>query len=77
MNALGTLGLLYAGLDSFINYSTEDKLGDEANSVCAAAAAAALYRSGAGPRSAAIGAAVGGAFAAAVHGGQYAWKKMN
>ena len=76
-NALGTLGLLYAGLDSLINYGTEDRLGDEANSTCAAAAAAAVYRSGAGPRSAAIGAAVGGAFAAAVHGAQYAWKQIN
>lgn len=76
-NALGTLGLLYAGLDSLINYSTEDRLGDDVNSTLAAAAAAAIYRSGAGPRSAVIGAAVGGAFAATFHGAQYAFKKSN
>ena len=71
-NALGALGLLYAGLDSLIAYATDEKLRDDVNSIAAAAAAGAVYRSGAGPRSAAVAALFGGAAAGALHGASWA-----
>lgn len=61
-NMLGILGLLYAGSESLINhYRGED---DMLNQIAAGLATGTLYKAAAGPRTAVIAGAVGGATAA-------------
>lgn len=73
-NSMGTLGLIFAGLESGVTH-LRGGADDLLSTVLAGLGTGALYRAAAGPRSAAIAGAVGGITAAAAVAGKQAVKR--
>ncbi|ERN10788.1 hypothetical protein AMTR_s00027p00221420 [Amborella trichopoda] len=72
-NKLGSIGLIYAGLESgIVAYRDTD---DIINSVLAGLGTGALFKSASGPRSAAVAGAIGGLMAGAAVFGKQATKR--
>ena len=62
-NTFGILGLFYAGFESFVQSKLDHTVPDDVSSVLAGVATGAAYRMAAGPKSVAVGSAMGGAAA--------------
>ncbi|KAL3152214.1 hypothetical protein ABBQ32_001300 [Trebouxia sp. C0010 RCD-2024] len=65
-NALGVLGLLFAGIESGLGYLNDGSLPDSAATVSAGFGTGALFRSARGPRAAAVAGTVGAVAAASL-----------
>ena len=65
-NTFGILGLFYAVSESFAQSKLDHAVPDDISSVLAGCAAGAIYRAAAGPRSMAVGSAMGGMAALAL-----------
>ncbi|RZC78189.1 hypothetical protein C5167_002409 [Papaver somniferum] len=72
-NSLGTLGLIFAGLESAMIYYRDTD--DMVNTVFAGLGTGALYRAASGVRSAAVAGAIGGLAAGAAVAGKQVFKR--